>query len=79
MEFIKVLEDYGDINEVGFWVMEQAIKQQAEWRDTYGELQISFNVSYQQFLDDTFEERAISCVEKYGVNPKYMIIELTES
>ncbi|MBD5521919.1 MAG: EAL domain-containing protein [Lachnospiraceae bacterium] len=79
MEFIKVLEDYGDINEVGFWVMEQAIKQQAEWRDIYGELQISFNVSYQQFIDDAFEERAISCVEKYGVNPKYIIIELTES
>ncbi len=79
MEFIKVLEDYGDIHEVGFWVMEQAIKQQAAWRDIYGELQISFNVSYQQLLDDTFEERAISCVEKYGVNPKYIIIELTES
>lgn len=79
MEFVKVLEDYGDINEVGFWVMEQAIKQQAAWRSTYGELQISFNVSYQQFLNDTFEERAISCVEKYGANPNYIIIELTES
>ena len=79
MEFIKVLEDYGDIHEVGFWVMEQAIRQQAAWRDIYGELQISFNVSYQQLIDDTFEERAISCVEKYGVNPKYIIIELTES
>ncbi|MBD5514582.1 MAG: EAL domain-containing protein [Lachnospiraceae bacterium] len=79
MEFIKVLEDYGDINEVGFWVMEQAIRQQAAWRDIYGELQVSFNVSYQQLLDETFEERAISCAEKYGVNPKYIIIELTES
>ena len=79
MEFIKVLEDYGDINEVGFWVMEQAIRQQAAWRGTYGELQVSFNVSYQQFLDDTFEERAIACAEKYGANPDYIIIELTES
>ena len=79
MEFIKVLEDYGDIHEVGLWVMEQAIRQQAAWRDTYGELQVSFNVSYQQFIDDTFEERAISCVKKYGVDPKYIIIELTES
>lgn len=79
MEFIKVLEDYGDINEVGFWVMEQAIRQQAAWRDTYGELQVSFNVSYQQFLDEAFEERAISCAEKYGANPNYIIIELTES
>ncbi len=79
MEFIKVLEDYGDIHEVGFWVMEQAIRQQAAWRDLYGELRISFNVSYQQFIDDTFEERAISCVKKYGANPNYIIIELTES
>ena len=79
MEFIKVLEDYGDINEVGLWVMEQAIRQQAAWRDTYGELRISFNVSYQQFIDETFEEKAISCVKKYGVNPNYIIIELTES
>lgn len=79
MEFIKVLEDYGDIHEVGFWVMEQAIKQQVEWRDTYGELKFSFNVSYQQFLDDTFEEKVISCAKKYGVNPNYIIIELTES
>ena len=79
MEFIKVLEDYGGIREVGFWVMEQAIKQQVAWRDTYGELQVSFNVSYQQFMDEDFENRLISYVEKYGVNPSYMIIELTES
>lgn len=79
MEFIKVLEDYGGIRDVGFWVMEQAIKQQVAWRDTYGELQVSFNVSYQQFMDEDFEDRLISYVEKYGVNPSYMIIELTES
>ena len=79
MEFIKVLEDYGDINEVGFWVMEQAIRQQAAWREKYGDLRISFNVSYQQFLDDAFEERAVSYVKKYGANPEYIIIELTES
>ena len=79
MEFIKVLEDYGGIREVGFWVMEQAIKQQVAWRDTFGNLWVSFNVSYQQFMDDTFEERLVSYAEKYSVDPSYMIIELTES
>lgn len=79
MEFIKVLEDYGGIREAGFWVMEQAVRQQAEWRGKYGEMLVSFNVSYQQFIDDAFEKRAIACVEKYGVDPKYIIIELTES
>ena len=79
MEFIKVLEDYGGIRETGFWVMEQAIKQQVAWRSTYGNLWVSFNVSYQQFMDDTFEERLVSYAEKYGVDPAYIIIELTES
>lgn len=79
MEFIKVLEDYGDIREVGFWVMDQAMRQQAAWREQYGELQMSFNVSYQQLMDDTFEEKAVSCLEKYGVHPESIIIELTES
>lgn len=79
MEFIKVLEDYGGIHEVGFWVMEQAIKQQVVWRSRFGNLWVSFNVSYQQFMDDTFEERLVSYAEKYGVDPTYVIIELTES
>ncbi len=79
MEFIKILEDYGDIKKVGLWVMEQAIKQQVAWRDTYGELRVSFNVSYQQFLEDTFEDNLVACAQKYGVNPEYIIIELTES
>lgn len=79
MEFIKVLEDYGGIREVGFWVMEQAIKQQVAWRSTYGNLWVSFNVSYQQFMDDTFEKRLVAYAEKYGVDPAYIIIELTES
>lgn len=79
MEFIKVLEDYGGIREVGFWVMEQAIRQQVAWRDIYGELRVSFNVSYQQFMDDAFEDRLVFYAEKYGVHPEYMIVELTES
>ncbi len=79
IEFIKVLEDYGGIREVGYWVMEQAIKRQVEWRDTYKNLWVSFNVSYQQFMDDAFEERLDLYAKKYNVRPEDMIIELTES
>ncbi len=79
MEFIKILEDYGGIREVGFWVMEQAIRQQVEWREKYGDLRVSFNVSYQQFLDEEFEKRLNLYLDNYGCDPSNMIIELTES
>jgi len=79
MEFIKVLEEYGGIREVGFWVMEEAIRHQVAWREKYGDLQISFNVSYQQFLDEEFENKLNLCLDKYGCAPQNIIIELTES
>lgn len=79
MEFIKVLEQYGDIRKVGLWVMEEAIRQQVAWREKYGELMVSFNVSYQQFTEPSFAERTIACAEKYGAHPEHVIIELTES
>lgn len=79
MEFIKVLEEYGGIREVGFWVMEEAIRHQVEWQDKYGDLRVSFNVSYQQFLDPEFEEKLLLCVDKYRCIPENIIIELTES
>lgn len=79
MEFIKVLEEYGGIREVGFWIMEEAIRHQVEWREKYGDLQVSFNVSYQQFLDEEFERQLNLCLDKYGCDPKNIIIELTES
>lgn len=79
MEFIKILEDYGGIRETGYWVMEEAIRHQVGWREKYGDLQISFNVSYQQFMDEEFESRLYSLLDKYGCDPSYIIIELTES
>lgn len=78
-EFIPILEENGDIIRVGYWVMEQAIKQQSEWSKKFGDIKVSFNVSYQQFLDNRFVRNALKFCQKYGVNPSSMVIELTES
>lgn len=78
-EFIKILEDSGEIVPVGRWVMEQAVKQQSIWQQKYGDIQVSFNVSYQQFFEQDFARELISMVRKYNVNPENMIVELTES
>lgn len=78
-EFIKILEDDGGIIPVGKWVMEQAVRQQGIWQKKYGDIQVSFNVSYQQFVEQDFAEDLIQTVRKYNVNPSNMIVELTES
>lgn len=79
VEFIPVLEDDGDIVPVGHWVMEQAMKQQKLWQDRYGDFKVSFNVSYQQFLEENYVEELVSMAQKYGIEPSHMVLELTES
>ena len=78
-EFIAVLEDNGLIKKVGRWVMETAIDQLKEWEDKYGNIKVTFNISYQQFLEDGFTESLIDKVRKSGINPEHLVAELTES
>lgn len=78
-EFIPVLEDTGDIIEVGLWVMSEALKCQRSWQELYGPLTVSFNVSYIQFLEPNFADKVISAAQKLGTDEKNVVIELTES
>lgn len=78
-EFIKILEDSGGIREVGFWVMEDAVRHAAKWQREYGNISVSFNVSYLQLLDETFIEKLIAKTREYDVDPGLIMVELTES
>lgn len=78
-EFISILESNGGIIDVGYFVMEEAIKQAAEWQKVYKKFNVSFNVSYLQLEDPKFVPSIVDTVNKYGADPNYIIMELTES
>lgn len=78
-EFIPLLEEDISIIEVGRWVMKAAMKQQKEWQMKYGDFKVSFNVSYQQFLEVNYVDELIKTAKEYGVKPENMVLELTES
>ena len=78
-EFIPLLEEDISIIEVGRWVMKAAMKQQKEWQMKYGDFKVSFNVSYQQFLEVNYVDELIKTATEYGVKPENMVLELTES
>lgn len=78
-EFIPILEETDDILSVGRFVMHEAMKQQKEWEEKYGEFVVSFNVSYSQFLEADYAKELKDTAKKYNVNPHNMVIELTES
>lgn len=78
-EFIKILEDSGEIREVGTWVMEEALRHAAMWQKKYLNISVSFNVSYIQLQDGEFIDKLIAKAQELEVDPQFVMVELTES
>lgn len=78
-EFISILESNGGINDIGYFVMREAIKQAALWQKQFKKFNVSFNVSYMQLEDPKFVPAIIEAVEKYNVDASCIVVELTES
>lgn len=78
-ETIDELERSGYIKEVGDWVLENCLKRVKMWQGEKDEFTVSINVSAVQFKDVSFVKRVIDKVKEYDVNPRRLIIELTES
>ena len=77
--FIPVLEDTGDIVEVGRWVLQEACRQLAVWKAEGHNLTMSVNASMHQLDSDGFVEDVRSALETHGLAPRSLTIEITES
>jgi EAL domain-containing protein (putative c-di-GMP-specific phosphodiesterase class I) len=78
--FIPVAEETGMIMEIGEWVIQEACRQSAEWRDKgYKPIRISVNLSAKQLKDERLPEIIASNIFDTGLEAKYLGVELTES
>jgi EAL domain-containing protein (putative c-di-GMP-specific phosphodiesterase class I) len=78
-EFIPVAEESGKINDIGYWVLRQAIRQAKEWEKEGLTLDISVNVSPLQFQEPIFIDRVNAILEEEQFSHKRLILEITES
>lgn len=81
LEFIPVAEETGLIVPIGWWVLETACQQLKDWSGDIatGDLQLAVNVSARQFSQLNFVEGVKEIIQKTGVNPNRLKLELTES
>lgn len=78
--FIPLAEKNGTIIPIGNWVLEESIRQYAQWQKRFHKPMImSINVSAIQYMREDFVEHLISVVEKNKAEPKYIELEVTES
>lgn len=79
MEFIPILELTNLIVPVGKWVLEQAVSICKRWTAYQADFVMNVNVSYLQMLDENFIQDVRQILERYGLGPGHIVLELTES
>ena len=77
--FIPLAEDTGAINAIGLWMVETVCQQLATWKKQGENYYISINISARQIPDGLPPITLIETVNRYGVDPASLAIEITES
>jgi diguanylate cyclase (GGDEF)-like protein len=78
-EFVPLAEQTGNTRRLTSWVVEEAIRQMAEWRALGLEMEVAVNLSASDILDPQLGSEILRCLEKHGISPTKLMLEITES
>lgn len=79
-DFIPVFEKNGFITELDMFVWEKTCALISEWLHKYGKcVPVSVNVSRKDIYNPDLVQHFKELVAKYGIDPKYLHLEITES
>ena len=79
-EFVPAAEESGLIVDLGGWVLDAACAQLASWRDRkIAPPRLALNVSAHQLRHAEFPKQVRRSLDKYGLPPSLLELELTES
>ncbi len=78
-EFIGVLEDSGNIAELMWVMLKKSAAQCSAWRAQGHKSSVSVNLSPNALVDERLAERITAVVTEQGLQPRDMVLELTEA
>ena len=79
-KFLRVLEQSGDINWVGFWAFEELIKQAEDmkFKTPDNKILFSMNLSTKQLLNPSLAEELRRIIKRHRIEPQYFCLEIVE-
>jgi len=78
--FINLAEESHMIVPIGAWVLEESCKAQVHMAKIFDrQFNMSVNVSPVQFLQKDFIEILKNIIQSTGIDPRYLVLEITES
>ncbi|MCU1726205.1 EAL domain-containing protein [Pseudomonas sp. 7P_10.2_Bac1] len=78
-EFIPLAERSGSMNVLTDWVIEESIRQIAEWNQRGLHLQLSINISADDLRGDCLATKVQGLLAQYQVSAQQLTFEITES
>jgi diguanylate cyclase (GGDEF)-like protein len=78
-QFIEVVEHAGLSRALTRQVLELALRQLSEWRRAGHELHVAANTTVADLLDAEFPTEVAAALQKHGVPPHALVLEVTES
>ena len=77
--FLDLAEEIGLMPELGIWVLEQACTQAVEWQRDNPAFELNVNLSASQLSSPHLAEDVGAALERTGIPPHLLVLELTES
>ena len=77
--FIPLAERHGLIAPIGLWVIEEACRQAAQWRERGLRMRVAINISGHQLRQDNLVQHVEAALTRHGIPPGRLTCEITES
>jgi diguanylate cyclase (GGDEF)-like protein len=78
-DFIPLAEHTGLIEPLTMYVLDKALKQCSEWRETGLDLRVAVNLSPRNLLDLNFPDNLSGLLRKWKLAPSFLQLEITEN
>ncbi len=78
-EFIPLAEDLGLIDQIGHYVLCEAVRQSAAWYEQGYAIPVAINVSAKQMQRQDMAEDILKVIQKHQLPPYLLSVELTET
>ncbi len=77
--FVPLAERHGLIRRIGAWVIEEACRQAAEWRQQGLRMRVAVNLSGHQLRQDDLVDLIEASIHRHDIRPHRLTVEITES
>jgi diguanylate cyclase len=77
--FIPLAEKHGLMGAMGDWVIDEAARQAASWRERGLRMRVAINISGQQLRKDDLVQHIEAALGRHGIDPSRLTCEITES